>query len=119
MEFIVTPGWQGDGGFGAAKFDKGTWHHLVGVVDDKKMLLYVDGELEKEQNYNGPMTTGGSETEIGKAGDGGFVGLIDEVMIYGKALSADEVEQIFEAEGLPVQPQGKLATRWAEIKMVQ
>lgn len=119
MEFIVTPGWQGDGGFGAPKFDKGTWHHLVGVVADKKMLLYVDGELEKEQNYNGPMTTGGSETEIGKAGDGGFVGIIDEVMIYSKALSADEVEQIFEAEGLPVQPQGKLATRWAEIKMAQ
>ena len=116
MEFIVTPGWQGDGGFGAAKFDKGKWHHLVGVVADKKMQLYVDGELEKEQNYNGPMTTGGSETEIGKAGDGGFVGIIDEVMIYSKALSADEVEQIYEAEGLPVQPQGKLATRWAEIK---
>lgn len=116
MEFIVTPGWQGDGGFGAPKFDKGKWHHLVGVVADKKMQLYVDGELEKEQNYNGPMTTGGSETEIGKAGDGGFVGIIDEVMIYSKALSADEVEQIFEAEGLPVHPQGKLATRWAEIK---
>ena len=56
------------------------------------------------------MTTGGSETEIGKAGDGGFVGIIDEVMIYSKALSADEVAQIFEAEGLPVHPQGKLAT---------
>ena len=112
-----TPVGKADGGFGAAKFDKGKWHHLVGVVADKKMQLYVDGELEKEQNYNGPMTTGGSETEIGKAGDGGFVGIIDEVMIYSKALSADEVEQIFEAEGLPVQPQGKLATRWVEIKM--
>lgn len=116
MEFIVTPGWQGDGGFGAAAFQKDEWHHIVGIVNQKKMELYVDGKLEKEQNYNGPMTTGGSETEIGKAGDGGFVGIIDEVMIYSKALSADEVEQIFEAEGLPVQPQGKLATRWAEIK---
>ena len=37
-------------------------------------------------------------------------------MIYSRALTADEVEQIFEAEGLPVQPQGKLATRWAQIK---
>ena len=116
MEFIVTPGWQGDGGFGAAAFKKGEWHHMVGIVNKKKMQLYVDGELETEQNYNGPMTTGGSETEIGKASDGGFVGIIDEVMIYNKALSANEVEQIFEAEGLPVQPRGKLVTRWAEIK---
>lgn len=116
MEFIVQPGWQGDGGFGAAAFNKGEWHHLVGVVNNKDMLLYVDGELETEQNYNGPMTTGGSETEIGHAGDGGFVGIIDEVMIYSKALSADEVKQIFEAEGLPVEPRGKLATRWGQLK---
>lgn len=116
MEFIVQPGWQGDGGFGAAAFNKGEWHHLVGVVNNKDMLLYVDGELETEQNYNGPMATTGSETEIGHAGDGGFVGIIDEVMIYSKALTADEVKQIFEAEGLPVEPRGKLATRWGQLK---
>ena len=52
-------------GSGAAAFNKGEWHHLVGVVNKKDMLLYVNGELEKEQVYNGPMTTGGSETEIG------------------------------------------------------
>ena len=116
MEFIVQPGWQGDGGFGAPKFDAGSWHHLAGVVADKDMLIYVDGKLEKEMGYNGPISTTGTETEIGHAVDGGFVGIIDEVMIYDKALSADEIEQIFEAEGLPVEPQGKLATRWGEIK---
>lgn len=119
MEFIVTPGWQGDGGFGAPTFKKGEWHHIVGIVNKKQMLLYVDGELEKEMVYNGPMTTNGSETEIGRAGDGGFVGIIDEVLIYNKALSADEVEQIFEAEGLLVEPIGKLAMRWGEIKALK
>lgn len=116
MEFIVQPGWQGDGGFGAAAFKEGEWHHIVGVVNEKDMHLYVDGKLEVEMNYNGPMTTGGSETEIGNASDGGFVGIIDEVMIYSRALSAAEVEQVFEAEGLPVEPRGKLATRWARLK---
>ena len=116
MEFIVTPGWQGDGGFGAAAFKKGEWHHIVGIINQKDMQLYVDGKLEKEQNYNGPMTTDGSETEIGKAGDGGFVGIIDEVLIYNKALSANEVKQVFEAEGLPVEARGKLATHWGQIK---
>ncbi len=116
MEFIVTPGWQGDGGFGAAAFPKGKWHHIVGIVNEKNLQLYVDGELEKEMVYNGPMTADGSETEIGKAGDGGFVGIIDEVLIYSRALTADEVEQVFEAEGLPVEPRGKLATHWGQIK---
>lgn len=116
MEFIVQPGWQGDGGFGAPQFDKGKWHHLVGVVAGKEMFLYVDGKLEKEQNYNGPMSTGGSEMEIGHASDGGFVGIIDEVLIYNKALSANEVKQVFEAKGLPVELQGKLTTHWGDIK---
>ncbi|MFQ6044565.1 MAG: LamG-like jellyroll fold domain-containing protein, partial [Candidatus Poribacteria bacterium] len=42
MEFIVCPGWQGDGGFGAPVFKEGEWHYLTGVVDSKKLLLYVD-----------------------------------------------------------------------------
>ncbi len=117
MEFIVQPGWQGDGGFGAPKFAKGSWHHLVGVVAKDEMRLYVDGQLETDMTYNGPMATEGSETEIGHASDGGFVGIIDEVLIYNRALSADEVEQLFEADDLlAVQPQGKLATRWGQIK---
>jgi len=116
MEFIVSPGWQGDGGFGAPRFKKGEWHHLTGVVARNKLLLYVDGEFLKDMNFAGPMATGGTETEIGHAGDGGFVGLIDEVIIYNRALSAKEVKQNFQAKGLSVAPAGKLATRWGEIK---
>ena len=100
MEFIVQPGWQGDGGFGAARFTAGAWHHLAGVVDNDRLLLYVDGALEKEMAYSGPMASGGPETEIGHATDGGFIGLIDEVAIYDRALSAEEVKQNFEAKGL-------------------
>ncbi len=116
MEFIATPGWQGDGGFGAAAFPAGQWNHLVGIIDKNKRFLYVNGKLEKEADYNGPMASNGSETEIGNASDGGFIGIIDEVVIYNRALSANEVKQLFAAEGLPVQPQGKLATRWGQIK---
>ena len=100
MEFIVQPGWQGDGGFGSPRFGAGEWHHLGAVVDNDRLLLYLDGVLEKEMAYAGPMASGGSETEIGHAGDGGFIGLIDEVAIYDRALSAEEVEQNFESNGL-------------------
>ena len=119
MEFIVQAGWQGDGGFGAPVFAKGEWRHLAGVVDGKDMFLYVDGVLEKEMPYNGPMQADSSETEIGHAGDGGWMGLIDEVAIYDRALSAAEIETNFESKGLAVEPAGKLATRWGEIKVVR
>lgn len=117
LEFITMPGWQGDGGFGVPVFAKGQWHHIVGVVDGDKKYIYADGKLAKEDNYNGPMQAGSTEHEIGNASDGGFVGLIDEVVIYNKALSANEVEMLYKAEGLPVEPHGKLAIRWSEIKM--
>ena len=61
-------------------------------------------------------TNGGTETEIGHAGDGGFIGLIDEVTIYDRALSQKEIQQNFKAKGLSVDPMGKLATNWAWLK---
>lgn len=119
LEFITSPGWQGDGGFGVAAQPKGEWHHLVGVVDGKTKYLYLDGKLAKEEGFNGPMSTNGtSETEIGSANaDGGFIGIIDEVVIYNVALSDKDVKELYGAEGLPVQPKDKLATYWGKIKI--
>jgi hypothetical protein len=47
------------------------------------------------------------------------MGLIDEVVIYNRSLSEKEIEQNFKAKGLAVEPVDKLATRWAEIKVLR
>jgi hypothetical protein len=121
FELIACPGWQGDGGFGSPKLAVGEWHYLTGVIDVDKMLLYVDGELVIEDAFAGPMSSNGPETEIGHAGDGGFVGAIDEVAIYDRALSAGEIKQNFAAEGFgiatSVSDMGKLTATWGEIKV--
>jgi hypothetical protein len=116
MEFIVQPGWQGDGGFGVKMFKAKEWHHLVGVVNKKEMIYYLDGVEKNRGPYAGPMAGNSTETEIGRAGDGGFVGIIDEVLIYDRALSDKDVKQAFAAKGLAVRPAGKLATGWAAMK---
>jgi len=117
FEFIVCPNWQGDSGFGAPKSAPGEWHYLTAVVAVDKRQLYLDGELVIEDVYEGPMSSGGPETDIGHASDGGFVGVIDEVAIYDKALSASQIKQNFSASGLTaVNIKGKLATCWGEIK---
>ncbi|MBT5535947.1 hypothetical protein HOK31_22950, partial [Candidatus Poribacteria bacterium] len=67
----------------------------------------------------GEVVSNGFETEIGSAGDGGFVGGIDEVAIYSIALSDDQVSANFETPGLAVEPAGKLATRWASLKGIR
>ena len=43
-------------------------------------------------------------------------GIIDEVRLYEEALSEDEVLQNYAAEGLSVNPAGKLSLTWGEIK---
>ena len=54
----------------------------------------------------------------GDEGDEGFTfGLIDEVSIYDRTLSADEVKRNFRAEGLAVNAAGKLALTWGGIKL--
>ena len=116
MEFIVHDGgWQGDGGFGAPLPAAGEWHHYVGVLDDGTTRFYFDGELQME-GVAGAVASIGSETDIGHAGDGGFVGIIDEVAIYSIALSDKQVRANFESPGLSVDPVGKLATEWASLK---
>jgi len=116
MEFIVHDGgWQGDGGFGAPRPAPGEWHHYVGVLDAGTTRFYFDGEFQME-GAAGAVASTGSETDIGHAGDGGFVGIIDEAAIYSIALTDDQVRANFETPGLSVDPVGKLATEWASLK---
>ncbi len=117
IEFIVCPNWQGDGGFGAAKVTPGEWHYITAIVDENTMLLYLDGELVIEGPFSGPITTAGTETDIGLASDGSFIGIIDEVAIYNRALDEDEVRQNYESKlFFSVDYQNKLAVRWGDIK---
>jgi len=117
MEFIISPGWIGDGGFGAPRPGAGEWHHLAVTVTISELNSYFDGELLATIEFAGPIASDGSETEIGRASDGGFMGLIDEVLMYDRALTGEEITQIFQSEGLTaVDPNAKLAISWGEIK---
>ncbi|MEO2005859.1 MAG: LamG domain-containing protein [Candidatus Poribacteria bacterium] len=118
-EFIVNAGgWKGDGAFGIQQPPPNEWHHYVGVLDAGTMKMYFDGEFVMEE-VAGAVTSVGFETEIGHAGDGGFVGGIDEVVIYSIALSDDQVMANFETPGLAVDPAGKVATSWASLKALR
>jgi hypothetical protein len=80
----------------------GQWHAVAGSFDGKTVRLYVDGRQVGE-GTSAPVSIGyaaadeSENFEIGYyAGGGacspsGFVGLIDEVRVYSRALSADEI----------------------------
>ena len=78
------------------------WHHLVMTwdKDQDKLLAYVDGEEKQTKtglkNWSGSINT----SMIGSSSNGGrnWNGAIDEVRIYNRALSADEVAEHYRGE---------------------
>lgn len=76
---------------------KDEWHHVVGTFDEDMQRLYIDGVLAKEKSTNGKLDEFSLDYfNIGdwrSEGHSQFNGKIDEVKIFSKALSAEEVFQ--------------------------
>ncbi|MFI5916262.1 LamG-like jellyroll fold domain-containing protein [Dactylosporangium sp. NPDC051541] len=80
----------------------GQWYHLVGVRDTVKgeLRLYVDGELAGTASACLPQSGPTGNTVIGRGKYGGnpvdyLDGTVDQVHLYDRALSADEIRQLF------------------------
>ena len=82
------------------------WHHIVAVFDSDadRHAIYVNGERVAENEYPiGPIpdTTPGHPMDIGvnhsprPYDQRWWDGYIDEVVLYGRALSAPEVEALY------------------------
>lgn len=82
-----------------------TWCHFACVWDGAQMSLFRDGELVDSAPCVGvkvsPSTRTGIGAAIGRSGDpiiSHFCGVIDEVMIWNRALSPDEVKRLYDAQ---------------------
>ena len=101
------------------------WYHVVGTFDGEKIQIYLDGKLEGEKDVpkNGPvMVWNDNNIEIGGRPDtnGGanlYKGLLDELVVYNRALTAKEVVTVMNAKDvLAVDIAGKLTTIWGALK---
>ena len=82
---------------GETEIQTNTWYHLACVRDGEKVTVFLNGKPE----IVGTTKTGatGKDLFVGGAGDGApaFEGKIDEVAVYTRALSAEEVGRHFSA----------------------
>jgi Concanavalin A-like lectin/glucanases superfamily len=82
----------------AAKINDGLWHHIAVTVDRDQAaggVFYVDGAAVGTFN---PTLRPQSLTSTAALRIGGFGGRIDELELFGRALTAAEVQAIFEAD---------------------
>lgn len=96
-----------------------TWYHIVGVFDRaaNKGYIYVNGVRETEGPLPDAQPTNDGLTKIGcrnNTTDQAFNGIIDDVRIYDRALSVEEVEALYlesthELTGLEIVGPGEVA----------
>lgn len=74
----------------------GAWCHVAFVVGGGSVVGYVNGVASPPSPMAGGITARGTALSLGvdPAGSQPFVGALDEVRIYDRALSADEIAQL-------------------------
>lgn len=99
-EFTAWTGVDHQAGAAMTPGDVESWHHVVGVYDGQSYRLYRDGVLIAEQadtfaptRVDAPWAVGGRSATV-PVDPRFFSGSIDEVRIYDRALSDDEVRAL-------------------------
>ena len=98
VEFFVY-----DGGWYTCHADvgeafNGEWHHAAGSYDGAQLKVYIDGEPAAVADYVGGIALSASSVNIGKNSDKAdrfYEGAIDDVTIYNRALTKDEIFMLF------------------------
>ena len=77
----------------------GQWYHIIGIYDSTSVKLYVNGELISSKPASGALNNFGTKLRIGTyVNFNAFLhGTIDEIRIYNRALSPEEVKQHYES----------------------
>ena len=87
----------------------GKWHHVVGTFDGSEQRIYLDGQpVGKPTRWKGAPARNTFDLSIGLArstpdegagfGKASFDGLIDEAMVFNRALSATEIAALYESQ---------------------
>jgi hypothetical protein len=93
---------------GQVSISTNQWHHIAGTYDGSTIALYVDGVLAASSSHSGALSSNSGFLSIGSedgrtgacpscVGTRYFKGLLDEVGIYGRALSSSEIQSLYDA----------------------
>lgn len=76
----------------------GVWHHVVGIRKGNEIAIYLDGSLSMSRSDipNSFLDANSGDFHIGNQGaSNNFKGKIDEVRVYARALSSEEIMDNF------------------------
>lgn len=108
------------------KVDDGKWHFVAGTFGNKRLKIYVDGVMETEVMSIGnvdmklndlPIRIG---IEANPSKGQPYTGKIDEIAIFNRELSANEIQNIYQngitVSSSSVAPKYKMTIAWGMLK---
>ena len=74
------------------------YHHIVVIADglNKEIKIYLDGKIKETKKWSNTSVSGKNDWILGgNFGERGYIGVIDEIRFYDKALTTEEVRNIY------------------------
>ena len=88
-----------------------TWTHIAATYDGLMLRLYINGQLANASEGAGSIVASTRDLWLGRAPWGeGFAGTLDDVRIYGRALTAPEIAVDMGTPATEVTPPAVLST---------
>lgn len=113
--------WQNGQAVGGPTLQENVWYFMAGVkLKEGGLEAYLDGDRIAEGNKKGDIDITSNPLYIG-AGSPGWLpvnAIIDEIKIFNKALTPEEIKQVMRESGgrEGVEQQGKVIFTWGRIK---
>ncbi len=109
------------GAYTTSDYPLGEWFHIAGVFDGDagEDRIYLNGELKSSNARPETIVPDGDlPVYIGCVAPGSYFykGAIDELAIYSRALTQEEIMEDMDSLAAPVENTGKSSITWAEIK---
>ena len=100
------------------EFPQDEWQHVAIALKDGEQKIYRDGEVVTKDEDRGELSIGDANVFIGCSGTKGdkFGGIMDEVAVWNRALSENEITAAMLGSAIAVRSDDSLVTSWGRLK---